>query len=82
MYDVTIHLRGGQSITLRVEDFTWRRDSVTGGVLGLTFIYPGPANEHHQLSWVRVEAVDAITSEVVIDQPHSPGTPARTCSLP
>lgn len=65
MEDVTIHLRGGQSITVRVEKLTWRRDNTNGGLLSLDITHPDPVDEAHQLNWVRVGAIDAIETRPV-----------------
>jgi len=68
MQDVTIHLRGGQSITIRVEKFTWRRDNIHGGLTSMDMVWPDPVDEAHQLNWVRMEAVDAIETRPVTDR--------------
>lgn len=67
MEDVTIHLRGGQSITVRVEKLTWRRSPMDGGLVDLSVEYPDPVDDAHQLNWVRLDAVDAIETRPVTE---------------
>jgi len=67
MEDLTVHLRGGQSITVRVRKCSYKRDPLTHQLSELSVTYPDPPTRAHQLPYINLAAVDAFDIRPVPD---------------
>jgi hypothetical protein len=65
MFDVTIHLRAGQSITVRVADMKIRKAPLTGSLTSLEWEHPAFPDMIPQLKYIRLEAIEAIEARPV-----------------
>jgi hypothetical protein len=65
MEDLTLHLRGGQSVTVRITGSWNFRTGYDGSIKSFYFEPPEDPKVQRVLHWVRFEAIDAIETTPV-----------------